>query len=87
MINAEVTRTGNENTLSLLRKFSRKVQGTGLIRRTRNERYSVRAMSKVTVKKRALKRIEKGELMRQLIKEGKIAEKAPQHRGGQKKNA
>ncbi|MEK7628273.1 MAG: hypothetical protein AAB421_02550 [Patescibacteria group bacterium] len=75
MINAEVIKAGNENTLSLLRKFSRKVQGTGLVRRVRAGRYNARAESKVTTKKRALKRITRNELNKQLIKEGKMTEK------------
>ena len=74
MINAEVSKTGNENALSLLRKFSRRVQGTGLVRRMRAGRYRNRPTSKTTKKKQALKRIAKRTVVQQLIKEGKMSE-------------
>lgn len=82
MINAEITKTGNENALSMLRKFSRRVQGTGLMRRIRNDRYHARPMSRAVKKKRALKRIERTETFKQLVKEGKKAEVAPRHGQG-----
>lgn len=84
MINAEVSKTGNENALSLLRKFSRRVQGTGLMRRMRAGRYRTRPTSKTTKKKRALKRIAKRAIIQQLIKEGKISE-TPTRNAGPKK--
>lgn len=84
MINAEVSKAGNENALSLLRKFSRRVQGTGLMRRMRAERYHSRPTSKTTKKKQALNRIIKRATVQQLIKEGKMAE-APVRNAGPKK--
>jgi ribosomal protein S21 len=74
MINAEVSKTGNENALSLLRKFSRRVQGTGLMRRMRAGRYRSRPTSKTVKKKQALNRIAKRAVVQQLIKEGKMSE-------------
>lgn len=74
MIIAEIQKMGNENALSMLRKFSRRVQGTGLVRRIRNDRYHARPMSKAVKKKRAIKRIAKGQAIKQLIKDGKRAE-------------
>ena len=74
MINAEIQKTGNENALSMLRKFSRRVQGTGLVRRIRAERYHSRAKSKAVKKKQALKRIVRTETFKQLVKEGKRTE-------------
>ena len=80
MINAEVQKTGSENALSTIRKFSRRVQGTGLIKTVRANRYYVRNGSKTVKKKRALKLIKRREDFRQLVKEGKVVE-APK-RGG-----
>lgn len=80
MINAEVQKSGSESALSVIRKFSRRVQGTGLIQTVRGGRYYARNMSKTVSKKRALKRIKRQENYRDLIKEGKITE-APQRRG------
>ena len=77
MINAEVQKSGSESTLSTIRKFSRKVQGTGLIKNSRARRYHSRDMSKAVKKKRALKMIKRRADFRQLIKEGKVEERQP----------
>jgi ribosomal protein S21 len=77
MINAEVQKSGTENVLSTIRKFSRKVQGTGLIKNARNRRYHTRDISKAVKKKRALKLIKRRADFQQLIKEGKAEERAP----------
>ena len=73
-INAEVSKSGSESTLSTIRKFSRRVQGTGLVRTVRGQRYFTRSTSKVVKKKRALKMIKRRAQYKQLIKEGKVAE-------------
>lgn len=73
-INAEVTKSGNESTLAVIRKFSRKVQGTGLVKNARKRRYYERDMSKTVKKKRALKVIKRRAEFAQLVKEGKVAE-------------
>lgn len=79
MVNAEVSKTGNESPLAVIRKFSRRVQGTGLIQLTRKRRYYERAKSRTVSKKRALKRLKKREDFRRLVKEGKAVE--PTRRG------
>lgn len=79
MVQAEVTKTGAETAMSVIRKFTRRVQGTGIIRLARKQRYYARNASKVVKKKRALKMLKRREDYRQLIKEGKIAE-APMRR-------
>ncbi len=77
MINAEVQKSGTESVLSTLRKFSRKVQGTGLIKNARANRYHSRSMSKAVKKKKALKLIDRRTKFRQLVKEGKAEERQP----------
>ena len=74
MINAEVQKSGSENALSTIRKFSRRVQGTGLVKTVRANRYYVRSGSKVVKKKRALKLIKRRADFQQLVKEGKVVE-------------
>lgn len=74
MINAEVQKSGSESALSVIRKFSRRVQGTGLIQTVRKQRYYARATSKTVGKKRALKRIQRYQDRQELIKEGKLVE-------------
>lgn len=76
-VNAEVTKTGAENALSTIRKFSRRVQGTGLVKTVRAGRYFARDTSKIVKKKRALKLIKRQAEYKQLVKEGKIAETKP----------
>lgn len=78
-IQAEVTKSGTENPLATIRKFSRRVQGAGLIKTMRARRYFSRNASKTVKKKRALKMIKRRSEYRQLVKEGKIAE--PVRRG------
>ena len=80
-INAEVSKSGNESTLSTIRKFSRRVQGTGLVRTVRGQRYYARSASKIVKKKRALKLIKRRADYKQLVKEGKVIE-APTRHGG-----
>ena len=85
MINAEVSKTGSENPLSTIRKFTRRVQGTGLIKTVRAQRYFKRAESQTSKKRGALKRIERRNEIKLKIKEGKMAppeirRQAPQSR-------
>lgn len=75
MINAQVEKSGAESALSVIRKFSRKVQGTGLIQTVRGRRYYERKKSGTVSKKSALKRIARNEKRRELIKEGKLVER------------
>lgn len=81
MVNAEVNKAGNESALAVIRKFSRRVQGTGLIQNTRKRRYFERTASKAVSKKRALKRIKRREEFHKLVKEGKVSD-APVRRPG-----
>lgn len=74
MINAEVQKSGSENVLSTIRKFSRRVQGTGLVKIVRAQRYHERPKSKAVMKKRAIKLIKRRSDFRQAVKEGKVAE-------------
>lgn len=78
-INAEVVKSGSESTLSVIRKFSRRVQGTGLVKNARKNRYYERQKSKTVQKKRALKLLKRRAEYKQLVKEGKVIE-APQRR-------
>ena len=59
MTNAEVQRHGNENVAGLMRRFSRKVQSSGVIRRVRKLRYHKKHPSDTQQKKDALTRMER----------------------------
>ena len=70
----EVKKNPNETNTALLRRFSRQIQESGIIRKIKKIRYSKRAESKLTQKKSALKRIVKRKERERLIKLGKIGE-------------
>ena len=70
-INVEITKSGTENNLSIIRKFTKKVQGSGVLKRLRSKRYSERALSPYVRKKKTLKRLAATEKMNELIKMGK----------------
>lgn len=74
MINAEVTKVGTEPAVSVIRKFTRRVQGANVVRLVRGGRYFARVSSKAAKKRSALKRIERRDTYRQNVKEGKIIE-------------
>ena len=77
MVQAEVTKSGSETTLSTIRKFSRRVQGAGVVKTVRRGRYFIRPASKAVKKKRALKMLKRRKEYQRLVKEGRIAEPAP----------
>lgn len=83
MINVEVTRNAGENALGVIRRFTRRVQGSGVIPRVRSLRSATRVQSKYKVKQRALKLIGRREAMAELIKQGKAPAKG--ERGAKKK--
>lgn len=73
-INVEVTNNGKENALSLLRRFTKKVQRSGVLPKMRSIRYSTRNVSEYVKKKRTLKYIRSKEETAKLVKLGRIAE-------------
>ncbi len=70
-VNVEVVKTGTENNLSLIRKFTKRVQGSGVLPRLRKIRYSTRRISDYVKKKKTLKRLSARKKMQELIKMGK----------------
>ena len=71
MINIEVTRGNNENSLSLLRRFTKRVQGAGILPKVRGKRYSERTVSENVKRKKTLKRIERRVAIQELLRLGK----------------
>lgn len=84
MINVEVKKSGNENAVSLLRKFSRKVKNSGVLPRLRGIRYHDRNVSENVKRKKTLKQIRRREEVNELIKLGKLTPKT-KGRGGRRK--
>jgi hypothetical protein len=71
MINVEITRNAGENALSTLRRFTRKVQSSGIIPRKRSLRYATRKQSPYKIKQRTLTLIKRRADMAELVKLGK----------------
>lgn len=67
----EVRKNPNENNSSVLRRFSRRIQESGIIRRVKAQRYNERKESKLKVKKGALKRLQTRARIEKLKKLGK----------------
>ncbi len=74
MINAEVVKTGNENNLNLMRRFTKRVQGSGILPRVRSIRYSSRKASEYVKKKKTLKVLKRRAEVNELLKMGKMTE-------------
>ena len=74
MINSEVVKSGNESNLNLIRRFTKRVQGSGVLPRVRSIRYSLRKPSEYVKKKKTLKVLKRREEITELIKTGKMAE-------------
>ena len=68
----EIRKNPNENNASVLRRFSRRIQESGIIHKVKNSRYSERKESKLKVKKSALKRMARRKEIERLRKLGKI---------------
>ena len=68
----EVKKNNNENNASVLRRFSRRIQESGIIHKVKNSRYNERKESKLKVKKSALKRMGRRKEIEKLSKLGKI---------------
>lgn len=82
----EVRRGKNESATALIRRFTRRAQGLGLVREVRNRRYWERARSKNVGHKRALISKARHEKYNELVKLGKIdpAARKNARKGGKK---
>jgi ribosomal protein S21 len=74
MINVEVTKNANENNLGIIRRFTKKVQGSGILPKVRSLRYSQRDLSFYKNKKNTLKNLKRKAEIMELIKMGKMAD-------------
>jgi len=71
----EVKKNPNENNASILRRFSRRIQESGIIHKMKSSRYNERKESKLKIKKSALKRMSRRREIEVLRKLGKIGAK------------
>ena len=78
----EVKRGKNESSTALIRRFTRRAQGLGLVREMRGRRYWQRSKSKNVGRRRALMSLVRREKYNELVKLGKIDPAAGKKRGG-----
>ena len=74
-VNVEVIKAGTENNANTIRKFTKRVQEAGILRRVRSIRYKDRNRSKYVTKKKTLSSIDRKAKIETLIKLGKNVEK------------
>lgn len=68
----EVVKGASETSMSVMRRFSKRVSGSGIVRASRNRRYNERPKSELKRKNEAIKRIAKRGAYERLKKLGKI---------------
>lgn len=74
MINIEVTKNPNENNLSVLRRFQKRVQGAGILTKVRSKRYSERVKSENVKRAKTLSYLKRKAEIDELLKLGKMNE-------------
>ena len=67
----EVKKNTNESNMNLVRRFSRRVQESGIIQKVKSKRYNERPLSKLKTKHATLKRITRRKNHEKLLKLGK----------------
>jgi len=72
-INVKIVKKNNENNLSVLKRFSRRVQESGVINKVKGKRYAERTPSDYTKKKNKLKSLKKKTEFQKMYKLGKIS--------------
>jgi ribosomal protein S21 len=78
--NVQVDKNSGESTANLIRRFTKRVQGAGIIPKVRKSRYHERTKSENVAKTKRLKRLKSKAVYEELLKLGKIAERPT--RGG-----
>ncbi|MBU6370841.1 MAG: hypothetical protein KGH93_02570 [Patescibacteria group bacterium] len=73
--NVELQKNPSESNMSLLRRFTKKVQGSGILPRVRSLRYAGRVQSPYKVKVQKLAKLAKKAHIEEQIKLGKMAER------------
>lgn len=72
MINVELKKNEHENATNLIRRFTRKIQESGIIIKVKKNRYNERPMSKLSEKVVAIRRLARRAEVEKLKKLGKM---------------
>ncbi|MBU3668791.1 MAG: hypothetical protein FGM57_02385 [Candidatus Taylorbacteria bacterium] len=73
MINVNIEKNATESASSVLRRFTKKVQESGVLNRVRSIKYTERNLSFYKKKKAALEKIRRQKERETMIKLGKLA--------------
>lgn len=82
-INVSVVKHGSESSMSLVRRFSKRVLGAGIVRKVKGGRYKLRQESRNKRRNSALRRVEKRVKVEEKERLGLVEakEKRTTHRG------
>ena len=72
--NVQVDKNNNESSANVIRRFTKRVQGAGIIPKVRSSRYHNRVKSSNVQRFAKLKKLAKKETYEKLLKLGKIPE-------------
>ena len=72
MTNVSVEKHANESASSVIRRFTKRVQESGVLNKVRSIRYSGRNLSHYKVKKSTLERLRRRKEVEKLVKLGKL---------------
>ncbi len=75
--NVQVEKNTNESSANVIRRFTKRVQGAGIVPKVRGGRYFSRIKSRNVQREARLKKLEKRAVLEKLIRLGK----APEGRG------
>jgi len=79
-INVQIEKNNNESSANVIRRFTKRVQGSGIIPRMRKNRYFVRTKSENVQKAARLKKLDKKVEYEMQLKLGKIQERTYRRR-------
>lgn len=80
--NVEVTKNQNESTSNLIRRFTKRLQGAGIVQKSRGLRYHGRVKSRNSQRKERLRSLVRKANYEELAKLGKLPERPV--RGGRR---
>jgi len=72
--NVQVEKNNNESSANVIRRFTKRVQGAGIVPKVRGGRYFSRTKSKSVQRTAKLLKLDKREKYEKLVKLGKIQE-------------
>ena len=83
-VNIKVEKNSNENNTSLLRRFTKRVQGSGMLIRAKSMRFRNRPISEAKRKEQTLKKLKRAKERERLVKLGKLPDRSGPFRSRQR---